>query len=198
VSAAYEQIVGAAAVVVGGVLITSGLRKARQPGVFAAQIADYGIVPAAATRFLAWVILSAELVAGVVLLTGLAVSPHLRQVGGGLAMILFGVFLVALSSAYVRGRNIACACFGGDSELETVGAHSIVRTGLLFVLAAVAVLPAAGGRPLDVAGFAVLLAALVALAGELTRLMGSLRRATAVVVEELATRPAAADHSKVG
>lgn len=197
-AAAYEQIVGAAAVVVGAVLIAAGLQKALKPGVFAAQIADYGMVPAAATGFLARVISSSELLAGVLLLAGLAAPLHLRQAGGGLAMILFAVFLVALSSAYVRGRNIACACFGGDSELETVGVHSIVRTGLLFALATVAVLPASGGRPLDIASFAVILAALVALVSELTRLMGRLRRATAAVVDELARRPAAADHSKVG
>jgi putative oxidoreductase len=198
VGAAYEQIAGAAAVVTGAVLIAAGLPKALKPGVFAGQIADYGIVPAAMTGFLARVISAAELLAGVLLLAGLAAPPRLRQAGGGLAMILFAVFLVALSSAYMRGRTIACACFGGDSELETVGAHSIVRTGVLFAFATVAVLPVPGGRPLDIAGFAVILAALAALVSELTRLLGRLRRATAALVEELAQGPAAADYSKVG
>jgi hypothetical protein len=196
VGAAYEQIVGAAAVVIGAVLIAAGLPKSLRPGVFAAQIADYGIVPAAATGFLARLISSAELAAGGLLLVGLAVPLHLRQIGAGLAIILFALFLAALASAYVRGRNIACACFGGDSELETIGAHSVVRTGLLFALATVAILPASGGRPFDVAGLAAILAALVALASELTRLLGQLRRATAAVIEELARRPAVADQAE--
>jgi hypothetical protein len=135
--------------------------------------------------------------AGVLLLAGLAVRLPLRQAGAGLAMILFAVFLAALASAYLRGRDIACACFGGSSELETVGAHSIVRTALLFVLAAVAVSPAAGARPFDVAGFAAILAALVALVSELTRLLGQLRRATAAIVDQLAARPAGTDHAEV-
>ena len=198
---AYEQVAGAATVVTGAVLIAAGLQKALKPRVFSAQIADYGIVPGAASKFLARIIPAAEFAAGVLLLAGLAgpAAPfHLRQAGGALAMLLFAVFIAALVSAYARGRSIACACFGGDSELETVGAHSIVRTGLLFVLAVAAVLPASAGRPLDVAGFAVLLAVLVALVSELTRLLGRLRRATAALVEELARRPASADYSKAG
>ena len=113
-------------------------------------------------------------------------------------MFLFVVFGGALASAYARGRHIACACFGGNSELELVGAHSIVRTALLLALAVVAVFPApgAGGRwrwpawrrswrrswPGE----------------ELTRLLGRLRRATAAIVEQLAADSAAADQAEVG
>lgn len=196
-SAAYGQIVGAAAAVAGAVLLAAGMSKAVKPGVFAGQIADYGIVPERVAGFLAPVISLAELLAGGLLLAGLAVPLHLRQAGAGLAMILFAVFLAALATAYARGRNVACACFGGDSELETVGAHSIVRTGLLFVLATMAVLPAPRGQPFDIAGLAVILAALVALTSELTRLLGRLRRATAVLADELASRPAGADQAQV-
>jgi methylamine utilization protein MauE len=197
VSAAYAQIVAAAALLVGVVLICAGLPKAARPGAFAAQIADYGLVPRALTGPVARLISSLELSAGVLLLAGLA-APHLRQAGAGLAVILFAVFGGALASAYARGRNIACACFGGNSELELVGAHSIVRTALLLVLAVVAIFPASGGQPFEVAGLAAILAALVAMASELTRLLGRLRRATAAIVEQLAADSAAADQAEVG
>jgi hypothetical protein len=198
VSAAYAQIVAAAALLVGIVLICAGLPKAARSGAFAAQIADYGLVPRALTGLVARLISSLELSAGILLLAGLA-APHLRQAGAGLAVILFVVFGGALASAYARGRNIACACFGGNSELELVGAHSIVRTALLLALAVVAVFPApGGGRPLEVAGLAAILAALVAMASELTRLLGRLRRATAAIVEQLAADSAAADQAEVG
>lgn len=197
-SAAYAQIVAAAALLVGIVLICAGLPKAARSGAFAAQIADYGLVPRALTGLVARLISSLELSAGVLLLAGLA-APHLRQAGAGLAVILFVVFGGALASAYARGRNIACACFGGNSELELVGAHSIVRTALLLALAVVAVFPASGGgRPFEVAGLAAILAALVAMASELTRLLGRLRRATAAIVEQLAADSAAADQAEVG
>jgi uncharacterized membrane protein YphA (DoxX/SURF4 family) len=197
VSAAYGQIVAAAALLVGIVLICAGLPKAVRSGAFATQIADYGLVPRPLTGVVARLISSLELSAGVLLLAGLA-APHLRQAGAGLAMILFVVFLVALASAYARGRNIACACFGGNSELELVGAHSIVRTALLLALAVVAVFPASGARPFEVVGFAAILAALVAMASELTRLLGRLRRATAAIVEQLAADSAAADQAEAG
>jgi uncharacterized membrane protein YphA (DoxX/SURF4 family) len=197
VSSAYGQIVAAAALLVGTVLICAGLPKAFKSGAFAAQIADYGVVPGRLTSFLALLISSLELAAGVLLLVGLAAPVRLRQVGAGLAVFLFVLFLVALASAYARGRHIACACFGGNSELEMVGAHSIVRTALLLALAIVAVFPAPGGRAFDVAGFAAILAALVAMASELTRLLGRLRRATAAIVEQLAADSAAADQAEV-
>lgn len=196
-SAAYGQVVGATALLVGAVLICAGLSKAVKPGVFAAQIADYGLVPGRLTRFLASLISSLELAAGGLLLAGLAVAARLRQVGAGLAIILFVLFLVALVSAYARGRHIACACFGGNSELEMVGAHSIVRTVLLLALAIVAVFPASGAQAFDVAGFAAILAALVAMASELTRLLGRLRRATAAIIEQLAADAAVADQAEV-
>jgi hypothetical protein len=194
---AYEQVVGAAALLAAVVLIAAGLPKALRSGIFAAQIADYGLVPVGMTRFLARLISSAELAAGALLLAGLVASPRLRQAGAALAMILFALFLIALASAYLRGRDIACACFGGSSELELVGAHSIVRTALLLVLAVAAVFPVSGGRPFAVAGLAAVLAALVALASELTRLLGQLRRATAVIAQELAARPDVANQTEV-
>lgn len=197
VSAAYEQIVGAAALLVGAVLIAAGLPKALRSRAFAAQIADYGLVPGGMTGLFARLISSLELAAGALLLAGLGASRPLRQAGAGLAVILFAVFLAALASAYRRGRDIACACFGGNGEIETVGAHSIVRTALLLALAAVAVLPASGARPFDVAGFAAILAALVAVISELTRLLGRLRHETAAIVEQLAVSPAGAGHAEV-
>jgi Methylamine utilisation protein MauE len=197
VSAAYGQIVAAAALLVGTVLICTGLPKAVKPGAFATQIADYSVVPGRLTSVLARLISSLELAAGVLLLAGLAAPMPLRQVGAGLAMILFVLFLGALASAYARGRHIACACFGGNSELEMVGAHSIVRTALLLVLAVVAVFPASGARAFEVAGFAAILAALVAMASELTRLLGRLRRATAAIVDQLAADAAVADQAEV-
>jgi len=62
----------------------------------------------------------------------------------------------------------------------------------------VAVFPASGARPFEVAGLAAILAALVAMASELTRLLGRLRRATAAIVEQLAADSAAADQAEVG
>lgn len=183
-STAFQQVPGSAALLVGLVLLSAGASKAISSAAFARQIADYGIVPESATRFLARVISSSELLAGTMLLVGLGALP-LRQVGAGLAMFLLVPFLAALAIANSHGKKIACACFGGNGELETVGVHSLVRTSLLLVLAAVAILPAHGGQPLEVVGFAAILAGLVAVASELARLLGPLRRETGIILEQL-------------
>lgn len=131
------------------------------------------------------------------MVVGLLVSLPLRQIGSGLAAFLFVLFLVALTSAYAHGRKIACACFGGNGELETVGVHSLVRTSLLLVLAAVAILPAHGGQPLEVVGLAAILAGVVAIASELARLLGPLRRETGNILEELDLDRAVAERAEV-
>ena len=196
-SLASQTIVEAAALLAGFVLLVAGIPKAFASAVFARQIGDYGIVPQFATRYLARIISSSELLAGVMLIVGLPVSVLLRQVGAGLAALLFMLFLVALASAYGGGRKIACACFGGDSELETVGVHSLVRSALLLVLAVVAIIPAHGGHPLEVLGLAAILAALVAAASELARLLGPLRRATRILLEQLNATVTVTDQTEV-
>jgi uncharacterized membrane protein YphA (DoxX/SURF4 family) len=197
VNLASQQIAGASALLIGVVLLSAGVPKAVAPVTFAGQIADYGVVPEAVTRFLARMVSYLELLTGTMLIAGLATSLPLRQIGAGLAALLFVAFLGALASAHARGRNIACACFGGSGELETVGPHSLVRTALLLVLAVVAMLPTHGERLLGVVGFAVILAALVAIVSELTRLLGPLRRATGSILEQLNAATAAADNAEV-
>jgi hypothetical protein len=186
------SIVEAAALLTGFVLIVAGQAKARASATFAAQIADYG-VPRSMTQVLARVISSLELLAGAALAVGALAYQPLRRTGAVLAFLLFGLFLAALLSAFIRGRKIACACFGGSSELETVGIHSIVRTVMLLVIAGIAIIPSHPVRPpaLTAFAFAAILAALVALASELARLLGPLRKATASIVRELNAASAA-------
>ncbi len=196
-SPALQTAVDAASLLVGLVLLGAGMPKALYSITFARQIDGYGLVPKFATRFLARMVSSAELLAAAMLIAGLPFSSPLRRMGAGLAAFLFVLFLAALASAYARGRKIACACFGGNGELEVVGVHSLVRTGLLLVLAGMAILPAHGAQPLEVIGFAAVLAALVAVASETARLLGPLRRATGLVLEQLNAGETDAEQVKV-
>lgn len=196
-SLALQQIVGASSLLLGVVLLSAGFPKAAASATFAGQIAAYGIVPESATRLLARAISSAELLAGTMLIAGLAAAPPLRQIGAALAILLFGMFLAALSSAQARGRRIACACFGGSGELETVGPHSLVRTALLLALAILSALPAHYQRPLGLAAFAILLAVLVAVISELARLLGPLRRASVSIIAQLDAAATITDEAEV-
>jgi hypothetical protein len=187
------SVVEAAALLNGFVLIGAGWAKVLASATFAAQIADYGVVPKSMTRVFARVISSLELLAGAMLAVGALAYQPLRRMGAVLALLLFAIFLAALLSAFTRGRKIACACFGGSGELETVGIHSIVRTAMLLVIAGVAIIPSHPVRPpaLTAFAFTAILAALVALASELARLLGPLRKATASIVRELDAASAA-------
>jgi hypothetical protein len=188
-----DSVVEAAALLTGLVLIGAGQSKALAPATFAAQIADYGVVPKSMVQVSARVISSLELLAGAMLTVGALAYQPLRRMGAVLALWLFVLFLAALLSAFARGRKIACACFGGSGELETVGIHSIVRTAMLLVIAGVAIIPSYPVRPLAVTAFAftAILAALVGLVSELARLLGPLRKSTASIVRELNAASAA-------
>jgi hypothetical protein len=188
-----DPVVEAAALLTGLVLIGAGQSKALAPATFAAQIADYGVVPKSMVQVSARVISSLELLAGAMLTVGALAYQPLRRMGAVLALWLFVLFLAALLSAFARGRKIACACFGGSGELETVGIHSIVRTAMLLVFAGVAIIPSYPVRPLAVTAFAftAILAALVGLVSELARLLGPLRKSTASIVRELNAASAA-------
>jgi hypothetical protein len=163
------MILGQAAyLVLVGVLGYAAIGKLRNLAGFAAQVAEYRILPLSTSGGVARAVVAAELAAAALL-----VVPASRPAAAALATALLAVFLAAQVGAWARGLRIGCACFGGSGELETVGPATIVRTLLLLLLAAVAV--AAGGAPFQPAQLLVapLLAATVGLLSELARLLGA-------------------------
>ncbi|MGD0559502.1 MAG: MauE/DoxX family redox-associated membrane protein [Streptosporangiaceae bacterium] len=148
------------------VLAFSGIGKIRHLSVFGGQVADYQLIPEKLTRPAATAVAVTE--------TGCAVLlalPWTRRAGAVLAVALFALFLTAMSLAWSRGRRVACGCFGGTGDLDTVGPPTIVRTALLCAIAVGALL-APPGPSLPVRcllGFLMLV--LVFLLAETTRLL---------------------------
>jgi len=100
----------------GGLLIVAGGLKMRAPGAFAAEIANYQLVPGLAP-YLATVLPMIELVLGAALL----VAPRAwRQAAALAAAVLLAGFTTAVGSAYFRGINIDCGCFGTGGGPITV------------------------------------------------------------------------------
>lgn len=178
-------VVDAAAFLVGVVLLAAGVPKAYSANKFAEQIADYEVLPPRAAGAAARVVSSVELVSGALLLVGLSGVPVLREIGAGLAALLFAAFLAVLTIALAKGRAVPCACFGGSGELETIGRHSQVRAALLLGLAMLATLHTGPDLSVAALGLAALLAALVALISEMARLLGPSRAATATILSHL-------------
>jgi len=92
---------------VGGVLCWAGGSKLTAVASFAESIANYRILPAQANQLLAAVIPWWEVVAGLLLVFGVWVRPAAM-----LAVAMFSLFGLAVSSALARGLDIDCGCFG--------------------------------------------------------------------------------------
>lgn len=84
------------------------------PQVFALDVMNYEILPWSASLIVAWFLPMFEVVAGLALLTGKCLRGALL---GSALMAL--VFAVALGSAWARGLDITCGCFGENGSPRT-------------------------------------------------------------------------------
>jgi uncharacterized membrane protein YphA (DoxX/SURF4 family) len=101
-----------ALVAVSGVFIYAGVVKATDPAAFARDIGHYQLTPWPVTVALALYIPWLEILAGL----GLCFRTW-RPAAGAILIGLTLVFIGALVSAWARGLDISCGCFG--SRVET-------------------------------------------------------------------------------
>jgi putative oxidoreductase len=111
----------------GGLLVVAGLLKLRDPSGFAIEISNYQLLPSLAA-YPAAILPATELVLGLALIV--APAPWRRAATVGVA-ILFLMFTLAVTSAYVRGINIACGCFGGGGD--AIGPLTVARNLALLL-----------------------------------------------------------------
>ena len=95
---------------IGVVLLYAGAIKALDPRDFMSDIVNYRILPYSVSAVVALYLPWLEIFCGLSLLTK-------RFLNGGLAIsaILMGVFTITLLSAWARGLDISCGCFGTAS-----------------------------------------------------------------------------------
>jgi hypothetical protein len=95
----------------GALLLYAGAVKLGDPGAFALEIANYRFFPSLAP-YLAVTLPTVEMAVGL----GLLVLPAAwRRASALAALLLFGVFTVAVAQVVARGLNVSCGCFGGNS-----------------------------------------------------------------------------------
>lgn len=111
----------------GGMLVAAGLLKLRDPSGFAVEISNYQLLPSLAA-YPAVILPATELVLGLGLILGPAAWRRAATVG---VAILFLLFTVAVTSAYVRGINISCGCFGGGGD--AIGPLTLLRNLALLL-----------------------------------------------------------------
>ena len=117
-------------VLVGGVFVYAGSVKLGDPASFAAQVEGFRLVRGVGAGWIAAYLPWLEVVAGLCLLGG----PLAR----GATVVLSGLlvaFLVALLSAWARGIDVACGCFGGGADAAGGLPLAVLRNvGLLAAL----------------------------------------------------------------
>ena len=121
--------------VLGGFFLLSGWAKVQNPLLFSQDIANYQILSPKLSTILALVLPWLEIFA--------ALGVIFRKLfWGSLSMLaaMLGVFILALSSAWLRGLDINCGCFGSQAESTSYGPHILMNLVLLACSAAITIL----------------------------------------------------------
>jgi uncharacterized membrane protein YphA (DoxX/SURF4 family) len=111
----------------GVMFIYASMDKINDPRTFSNDIRAYQIVPFGFENLLAIILPWLELLTGLGLVIGIMVD--------GAALISMGMlvmFIIAISSAILRGFNIECGC--GLKEGEIVGAQKILENTIFFLI----------------------------------------------------------------
>ncbi len=112
--------------ILGGIFIYASIDKIANPHEFAKNISHYHLVPFGLENTIAIFLPWLELIIGVGLIAGFMVDGSVV-----LSMSLLVMFIVAISSAILRGYNIDCGC--GLKEGELVGTQKLLENSLLFI-----------------------------------------------------------------
>jgi hypothetical protein len=113
----------------GAICLLAGAEKLRAPREFFDGVKQYGIVRPQLAPVVGSVLIGAELVVGILLVAGLV--PVLAAFG---AILLFGLFAVALAVNLAHENTAPCHCFGA-SEVEKISPLALVRALALEAIA---------------------------------------------------------------
>jgi len=116
-----------------GVFIYAGLAKLGDPAGFAVEIDGYRLVPDQTGRWVAVYLPWLEVFVGL----GLVLPWAVREAAAVQAMLM-AMFIVLLSSAWWRGLDITCGCFGGSAEpvnyVWLIGRDVVLLAGIILLL----------------------------------------------------------------
>ena len=127
----------AARLLLGSVFVVAGLLKLPDPAAAVRAVRAYELLPEGLVAPVAFGLPVVEVAVGLALLAGAFVRTSALGAAG-----LVVVFLVGVSSAWARGLQIDCGCFGGGGQVQagqTAYPAEVARdTALLLVAAALA------------------------------------------------------------
>ncbi|WP_291367177.1 MauE/DoxX family redox-associated membrane protein [Acetobacter sp. UBA5411] len=125
-NAASLMMGGLSALCAGGVgimFLVAGVSKLREHDLFLGTLSSYRLLPAWSLEAAAWGLGAAEVLVGLMLLSGVG-----RGVGGVVAAGLLVLFAVAMGINVMRGRtDLSCGCTPGQKG-ETLSWSLVLRT----------------------------------------------------------------------
>ena len=124
----------AARILAGVVFLAAAVTKIADLPTFAGQVHNFRLVPVATESLIAMTLPWVELMAGLSLVLG--VRP---RAGAVVALVLMAAFTTGVGSAWARGLDFECGCFGKASA-QTVGASKFFENVGLLLVSAVAAL----------------------------------------------------------
>ena len=102
-----------ARMVLGVVLIVAGAIKLPSPAASARAVRAFQILPYDLAGYVGYALPAVEVLVGLLLVAGLFTRASAAV--GGLLML---AFVIGIISAWMRGLNIDCGCFGGGGTIE--------------------------------------------------------------------------------
>ncbi len=108
------DLVGTVARLILGVVLTvAGALKVTSPAVSARAVRAFQILPYDFAGYVGYMLPVVEILVGLLLVAGL--FTRASAMAGGLLML---AFVIGIISAWARGLNIDCGCFGGGGAVE--------------------------------------------------------------------------------
>jgi uncharacterized membrane protein YphA (DoxX/SURF4 family) len=123
----------AARAVLAAVFAWAGIAKMADADAAVRAVRAYRILPETMVRSVAWGLPFIEVAVAVLLLAGIA-----TRLSAGVGFALMAAFFVAIASAWARGLQIDCGCFGGGGAAHASAGRylsELARDALLLVIA---------------------------------------------------------------
>jgi len=118
-------------ILLGFIFIYAGVEKISDPETFALSISHYRLLPIVTINIFAISLPWIELVAGILLLFGIAVKEN-----SAIIFSLLTIFTIAIVISLFRGLGIDCGCFGKSSQigLFKLGENTLMIIGSFLLM----------------------------------------------------------------
>jgi uncharacterized membrane protein YphA (DoxX/SURF4 family) len=102
-----------ARLLLGGVMLAAGLLKVTKPEVSARAVQAYQLLPFDVATYVGYGLPILEVVVGLLLVLGL-----FTRTAAAISGVLLVAFIIGIASAWARGLNIDCGCFGEGGTID--------------------------------------------------------------------------------